>query len=213
MILRDFQILLGPLPLPSDAKRLANFRLFPVYEAARLWLKEHRTEAPFCKVAVQLEREYAAVVSLNVCHAHAAVDVHSITSDVESVSWIVERVLHGLRTIHTDVGWRNKALEDFIGTLPTSHPTCHHRFARLRRQTRDGKTTCDLWLDAEGIQSKLVARFTTPAGVTAITVKATDEPLFLEDEFPVASAILEDNRYVLRDKDRRVLFSTPLPRL
>ncbi len=54
MRLIDFQAYLRAPGLPQQEQRTINASLFPVYEAVRLWLKDHVVEAPFRKVLITL---------------------------------------------------------------------------------------------------------------------------------------------------------------
>ncbi|MBN9166768.1 MAG: hypothetical protein J0I07_37895 [Myxococcales bacterium] len=82
MRLVDFHISVGPAGLTADQRKAINERLFPIYEAIRLWLRERKVTAPFRKILVSLsdrrvsERWHAtATVALGICEVLEAIDI------------------------------------------------------------------------------------------------------------------------------------------
>lgn len=209
MTLKDFQIHLAGVP---SANMRANHRLFPFYEAVRLWTRAQKLEAPFGKIVVmlvdELQRAFdGRVISvMGVC----TVWIHTPDPSHDDPNAVWNHVDAALGHIARENGWRSPALEQHIQRLRHNAPVCSHRFEKLQRKHKG--TTCNVWFEAEPGRSTVKVVFERANGAPSDHVLIEKPgPLYLEDAFPAASAVVIDSHYVIRDRHKQDLTRISIP--
>lgn len=197
--------------------KTVNHACFPIYESLRLWLKEHKVQAPFRKIVVELRDSTTssdwhgrASNILGICEVNEAVDPEALKLCGQDTEWIAARVIKGLEHIKAEIGWSDDGLREHAETVACAHPPCSHIFKKLRK--RFSGTICDVWLVADVGHTIIKASFTLPNGESMEVVLAeANRPIFLEDDYWIKSAEVLNGHYVLRDPCKRELVRIPIP--
>ena len=205
MILRDFQIRSPPALL--DRERELNHRLFPLYEAVRLDLRGRRPKAPFRKIVVTLVdktriSECRVMNCLGICEVSVPVDVELVlSSDLPS---LVPLVIRGLEVIASSEGFSDPAIATALTRSGISDPPCSHIFGALTK-TALGHIHCETWFVARPGHSAVEVRFSAAGTIRAVKVREANGPLWIEDDFPVRASRIDNERYLLLDRERQIL--------
>jgi hypothetical protein len=212
VILRDFQIM-SP-PALADREREFNHRLFPLYEAVRLDLKARRPKAPFQKIVVSFANvntcpDVFVMNCLGICQVRVPVEVEEVLSSSYDIHRIVAHVERGLEAIARTEGFSDPAIMTVLNRSSDSDPPCSHLLASLTRKAK-GPVQCETWFLARSGHSAVEVRVVGAGWERQVRVRETAGPLFLEDDFPVRSARIRDDRYDLLDRDRGILASVDL---
>lgn len=212
----DFQVYFAAAGLSAPEQMFCNRAAFPVYEAARLWLRERRVEAPFRKLLVTVKADpydvqwHGAVQTANgVCEVTLCVPQAEVSARCNP-SWVAVAALEGLERVRVETGWTNGELSALLARVGSARPPCNHRFEKLTKRFRG--TTCDLVLEADGESATLKAVFVTGLGKRVEShVAHSSGPMFIEDVFPVATSAAVQGRFNLYGKGKEILASLAIP--
>lgn len=205
--LRDFQIRSEQPELQASL----NGAFFAAYEPVRLWLRERKPLAPFQKILICLDDERTArpwhghvMNALGVCSITEAVDTSALVKHVADHRWLLGVVVDALGHVEKATGWRSPEFESFIADLSErSWPLVHvfERFARVDKRTG---VTCVPWLSTRPGETKIGVHI----GMRDVDVLSG--PIWLEDDFPLAKAVIKGRDYVVRDRAGKTLASVPI---
>jgi len=214
VILRDFQICAPGGDVVRS--KVANNRLFPIYEAVRLDLKQRRPQAPFVKICVTLvDPSFTStpIVTncLNICEVSVPVSRAVLFSDSIELHQLISATAQGLRAIADVVGFEDPEMEGVLERCRTSDPPCAHVFTALTKHSRRG-VQCETWFVARPHHSAVEVRISHSDWHRIDSVRVADGPLWLEHDFPARHARIANNRYELLDLERSVLASVSLAR-
>lgn len=196
--------------------------MFPFSEAIRLWLQEQPLDAPFGKIAVELQsdggddalRHRTAVCALGVCEAYVAVSPDELKCSAGDYLWLSQKVSVALDGIERSLSWSSASLARRVAEVGTSEPVCDFELARLRRVDRSSGVTCMTRFRATRERTSVVVEFVRNGSAsTYVELLASNEPFTLDDEFPARSAKTAGGRYSLMDRNRKVLGEAPIPRV
>jgi hypothetical protein len=199
----DFQVFVGAAGLADGEQRRINHAFFTTYEPVRLWIKDHNVLAPFRKIVVRLTEGSSsspwhgrAAILDKICQVTESLDLDEIVRRASDHRWVLGIVEHALGCIADSTGWRSVELEGFVRTMSEQPLPIVHFFERLARVEKASGMKCVLWMSLRPGKSELGVRL----GERDVRVLSTPEPLFLEDDFPVAKSAIREREYVLLDK-------------
>jgi hypothetical protein len=194
------------MELDQAEQRAANHSLFSTYEPVRLWLKEREIRAPFRKVVVTLSDEasfarwHGNVVNVaGACEVTEAVEPTAVAQEAGNHRWVLGVAAHALGCIDRNMGWRSGELDDFINAMSARHLPHVHFFENLAKVENASGIKCVPWLSTRPGETVLGLRIAE----RDVTILSKAGPIYVEDAFPMAKALLRERQYVLVDTKAR----------
>ena len=203
MILRDCQIAADLSALVVSTQREINHGLFASFEPIRLWLREQRHRAPFQKLLLEFvgpEHELSMPLTVEgMCWANDVVSAEELRLGSASNRWVLPRLSSALGRISQALHWRLPELETEIARLSSLDWPITYAFEKLARTPRRG-FRIHPWLRLRPGESVVGATISGPGTNREVTLRSAVGPLFLEHEFPIARAVVENEQYFLIDR-------------
>jgi hypothetical protein len=220
MRLTDFQVSVRPAGLSLEQQKAINEGMFPVYEALRLWLMEQKVVAPFKKLVVSLADSHLSeqwhgkpMVALGICEVTEAVAIEDLIRWRGVHHWTCRRVLDALDHVAAAIGWHCEDLVSFVRQVATQSPPCSHRFPGLSKHDKSG-LACDVLLEADVGTTTVKVQFSGhKRPTTQVVVASRPGPLFIEDDFPMATTKIDNGQFVVFGKGKNVLAQVKIPDL
>ena len=214
----DFQVYAGSAGLADGEQRPINEALFATYEPVRLWLKENKVKAPFRKLLVSFADKVSTARwhghvanAIGICEVTEAVDTHALGRDALDHRWVLGVVEHALSCVASATGWRSGELEAFVAATSARTPPLVHFFERLTRVDAISGVKCVPWFSTRPGETQIGVRLLSKdTAERDVMVLSKQEPVYLEDTFPMAKAAIRQREYVLLDKSGKVLASVPI---
>ncbi len=216
--LREAQIYVGPTGLTEPQRMRAEHASFAVAETMRLWLKEHNVDAPFRKLLVLIHGEQThastigqVTVTLGVCQVRVGVAPDALRTGTDDLRWIVRCVMNALSFVQQNAEWSSPLLEVFVRQLYLSRGPFVHFFPSLVRRHVALQTTCSPWISFELGRTRIGVDVVS-TGAQARNIVLIDKlgPLSVDQDFPVADAVLRGPSYLLLDAKHHELAAIPL---
>jgi len=220
---RDFQIFISP-DFERELRRRMAETVFPLEEAVREWMAEHRLEAEFSKILVCIESSTHPmsehwIGSAKIMGEAPTIGEILLVRDPEELErhigdyeWVADQVLEALATLASEVGFRSRELEEEVRRIGRLDPPCLYRFEKLTKRDRKTKTVCETWFEAVAGRTTIRVRFLRDDEVVdEVVIAERAGQLYLDLDFPLRSAIVRDGAYKIRDKDRKDLAVVPIP--
>lgn len=216
----DFQVFARAQGFAGDEQASINEALFVTYEPIRLWLKEHVVKAPFRKLLVSFADESSFApwhgsvsTAAGICEVTEAVAPSLLRESAKDHRWVIKAIDHALKCVAQEAGWRSVALEAMLGELSDRPLPLTHFFESLAKAQERSGMKCEPWLAVQPGLSQIGVRLSIADEGTRDAILITKRgPLYLEDDFPMAKSKLEDNEFLLLDKNGKVLARVPLER-
>jgi hypothetical protein len=212
----DFQ-LYARSGFADGQQRPINQALFATFEPVRLWLKEHKIEAPFRKLVVTFADEASSArwhgsveIAIGVCEVTEAVSPAALERGAGDHGWVLGAVEHALTCVAREAGWASEDLAAAVAEMSSRVWPLVHFFARLAKVDRTSGVRCRPWLSARPGETQIGVRLESANVERNVTVLSRPGPVYLEDEFPVAKSIIRHRDFVLVDKAGKVLASVPI---
>jgi hypothetical protein len=209
----DFQVHAGSVACHAGAQRPINEALFTTYEPVRLWLKAHGIKAPFRKIVVSFVDEASSARwhghvsnAIGICEVTEAVDATMLVQKADDHRWVLGIVEHALGCIERSSGWQSDELRAFIKAASEMTLPLVHFFEGLAQIEKSSGVKCMLWLSTRPGTTQIGVRL----GERDVTILSKPGPLYLEDTFPVAKAVVRGGEYVLLDKSGKALASVAI---
>ncbi len=215
MRLVDFQVYAGPSSLSFDDQAVASRALFSTFEPVRLWLKGRKLSAPFRKILIGLVDEATwsranrrVISALGICEATEAVDVGTLAQSAGDHRWVLRIVGQALARIERVVGWRSNELLHLLDDLAEKALPLVHFFDALACRDRKTGLRCVPWLSTRPGETSIGVRI----GERDEVVFSMPGPLYMEDDLPLARAVIRGRELVLLDKTGSALRTVPIER-
>jgi hypothetical protein len=209
----DFQVYARPSGLAEGEQKPLNEALFSTFEPVRLWLKEHAIEAPFKKIAISLADEASSARwhgnvsnAIGICQVTEAVGLPTMRQSAGDHRWVFAIVEHALGCVARSTGWQSDELAGFIKVASRTPLPLVHFFEGLAQVEKASGVKCVPWLSTRPGETQIGVRL----GERDVTVLSRPGPLYLEDSFPVAKAVIRGRDFVLLDKSGKSLASVPI---
>lgn len=211
--LRDFQVVTSFLDRPKPR----NQALFATTEPVRLWLKAQRFDAPFIKLLVTLQdvavgRGTHGRVMLveGICEVTEEVDTTELDRDVLDHRWVLGIVKHALSCVAEKLDWRSEPLEGHLDALAASPLPLEYVFDQLAAHDKASGTTCVPWYRSRPGSFEIGVRITRSGEPREVVVRQSSEPLYLEDDFPMAALKIRNSQLIIVDKRKAPLATIAL---
>ena len=169
-----------------------------------------RLTAPFRKIVVTVRdatsfsRSHGRVVNvLGVCEVDQAVEMKALAQKATDHGWVLNVVGRAVDDLEQSVGWKSDELGSFIKRASQSPAPLVHYFDALARHDRKLGIDCVPWLSTRPEETCIGVRI----GARDVAVFSKPGPVYMEDEFPLAKAVLRGRAYVLLDRTGSVLAS------
>jgi hypothetical protein len=201
--LRDLAVCLRGDGLPPERIRNVNGRCFVVYEIVRLWCKEHKVDAPFQKLAVTLMVDHPLLSSTDrkvtndgrVCEVFLLVGADQVELRSRDPSWVAGQIQTALSLVAKATGWRCEQLIGFVQAIAMQELPLRHEFERLARTDKVTGQKCVPWMSTMEGEYRIGIRI----GQRDAVVLQKAEPIWLEDDFPLARIAIRGREIVLLD--------------
>jgi hypothetical protein len=184
----------------------------------RLWLQTRTVAAPFAKLILTFMdeaacgdwRRHVALVPPT-CEVTYGLPVALLREHATDHRWVMARVLEALALVAETKGWRSIELEQAVTEFAALSPPVRATLPIKPALHRPSGWECELWisLGARG-HTAIGARLNRGAEDRDVVLRDSPEPVFLEDDFPVAMIVPSGEGFHLLTRTREVLARIPI---